>query len=60
MLRSQLVHILGSSVSIKLRPMPLVRIPEAVDHTDWLFELKHDGFRAIADGLLQEDGVRPR
>jgi bifunctional non-homologous end joining protein LigD len=28
--------------------MPLVRIPEPFDHTDWLFELKHDGFRALA------------
>jgi hypothetical protein len=30
------------------RPMPLVRIPEPFDHPDWLFELKHDGFRAVA------------
>jgi len=30
------------------RPMPLVRAPEAFDHPDWLFELKHDGFRALA------------
>src|SRR6476620_2628007 len=29
-------------------PMPLVRIPEPFDHPDWLFELKHDGFRAFA------------
>jgi bifunctional non-homologous end joining protein LigD len=28
--------------------MPLVRIPEAFDHPDWLFEIKHDGFRALA------------
>jgi bifunctional non-homologous end joining protein LigD len=28
--------------------MPLVRLPDAFDHPDWLFELKHDGFRAIA------------
>jgi bifunctional non-homologous end joining protein LigD len=36
------------------RPMPLVRIPEPFDHPDWLFELKHDGFRALAhaDGHL--------
>jgi len=34
--------------------MPLVRIPEPFDHPDWLFELKHDGFRALAhvDGHL--------
>jgi bifunctional non-homologous end joining protein LigD len=30
------------------RPMPLVRVPEPFDHSDWLFELKHDGFRALA------------
>jgi bifunctional non-homologous end joining protein LigD len=29
--------------------MPLVHFPEPFDHQDWLFELKHDGFRAIAD-----------
>lgn len=28
--------------------MPLVRIPEPFDHPDWQFELKHDGFRALA------------
>jgi bifunctional non-homologous end joining protein LigD len=28
--------------------MPLIRVPEAFDHPDWLFELKHDGFRALA------------
>jgi ATP-dependent DNA ligase len=28
--------------------MPLVRIPAAFDHPDWPFELKHDGFRALA------------
>src|SRR4051812_39848691 len=31
------------------RPMPLVRVPEAFDHRDWIFELKHDGFRALAE-----------
>jgi len=28
--------------------MPLLRLSEAFDHPDWLFELKHDGFRAFA------------
>ena len=28
--------------------MPLLRLAEAFDHPDWLFELKHDGFRAFA------------
>lgn len=30
------------------RPQPLIRIPQAFDHPDWMFELKHDGFRALA------------
>src|SRR5690242_13925677 len=32
-----------------VRPMPLVRVARPFDHPDWLFELKHDGFRALAD-----------
>jgi bifunctional non-homologous end joining protein LigD len=30
------------------RPMPLVRLPEPFDHPDFLFEVKHDGFRVLA------------
>jgi bifunctional non-homologous end joining protein LigD len=30
------------------RPMPLTRVAEAFDDPDWLFELKHAGFRALA------------
>ena len=30
------------------RPADLVRIPEPFDHGDFIFELKHDGFRAVA------------
>jgi bifunctional non-homologous end joining protein LigD len=30
------------------RPQPLIRIAEPFDARDWLFELKHDGFRAFA------------
>ena len=36
------------AVQSTLRPMPLVLVPGAFDHPDWLFELKHDGFRALA------------
>jgi bifunctional non-homologous end joining protein LigD len=32
----------------KIEPMKLSVIPEPFDHPDWLFELKHDGFRALA------------
>jgi bifunctional non-homologous end joining protein LigD len=28
--------------------MPLIRVSDAFDHPDWIFELKHDGFRALA------------
>jgi hypothetical protein len=28
--------------------MPLIRIPAPFDHPDWLFEVKLDGFRALA------------
>jgi ATP-dependent DNA ligase len=28
--------------------MPLVRIPEPFDDPDWLLEIKHDDFRALA------------
>src|SRR5947199_6988742 len=31
-----------------LHPQPLVRIGQPFDHPGWLFELKHDGFRALA------------
>ena len=37
-------------------PMPLARMPEPFDHPDWLFELKYDGFRALAH--LQDGTVR--
>jgi bifunctional non-homologous end joining protein LigD len=30
------------------RPQPLIRVAHAFDARDWLFELKHDGFRALA------------
>src|SRR4051812_43163032 len=29
-------------------PMPLASLPEPFDHDDWLYELKFDGFRALA------------
>jgi bifunctional non-homologous end joining protein LigD len=34
-------------------PAKLARSPEPFDHADWLFELKHDGFRSLA---YLEDG----
>jgi bifunctional non-homologous end joining protein LigD len=35
-------------VAATLSPMPLLRTAEAFNHPDWVFELKHDGFRALA------------
>ncbi len=31
-----------------VKPLGLVRRTDAFDDTDWVFELKHDGFRALA------------
>jgi hypothetical protein len=36
------------------RPMPLVRVAAAFDHRDSVFELKHDGFRALASAAMTE------
>src|SRR3984893_15517572 len=30
------------------QPMPLTRRAQPFSHPDWLFEIKHDGFRALA------------
>src|SRR5262249_41992099 len=38
----------GLSDLSSLHPMPLVRIPELFEHEQFVFELKHDGFRALA------------
>jgi bifunctional non-homologous end joining protein LigD len=31
-----------------LRPMRLLRLPEPFDHPDFMYEVKFDGFRALA------------
>jgi hypothetical protein len=28
--------------------MPLAQLPEAFNHDDWIFEIKYDGWRALA------------
>jgi len=38
------VHVLPD-----IQPLPLVRRPLPFSHPDWLFELKYDGFRALAN-----------
>jgi bifunctional non-homologous end joining protein LigD len=40
----------------RIDPLALGRLPDAFDHEDWLFELKHDGFRAVA--YLEADDCR--
>ena len=40
----------------RIQPINPSRIASAFDHEDWVFELKHDGFRALAyveDGRCQ-------
>jgi bifunctional non-homologous end joining protein LigD len=32
----------------RFEPMPLARLHAPFDHQDWIFELKYDGFRALA------------
>jgi ATP-dependent DNA ligase len=32
----------------RVQPINPTRIAAAFDHKDWIFELKHDGFRAVA------------
>jgi ATP-dependent DNA ligase len=45
-----------SSRPMAFQPMPLSRRPLPFDHPEWIFELKYDGFRALAviqNGLTQ-------
>jgi hypothetical protein len=37
-----------SALPMKFTPQRLVRIPEAFNNADWIFEPKIDGFRALA------------
>jgi len=40
----------------RIAPLILTRLREPFDHPDWIFELKHDGFRGVAyvsDGRCQ-------
>ena len=32
----------------RINPMQLILLPEPFDHPEWIFELKHDGFRCVA------------
>ena len=39
---------LRPSNPVAMRPMRLLRITQPFDHPDWLYEVKFDGFRALA------------
>jgi len=47
-----------------LQPLPLVRRSEPFSYPDWIFEIKYDGFRALAYcdpsgvGLISRNGNR--
>src|SRR5262250_393078 len=36
--------------------MPLAQLPEAFNHDDWVFEIKYDGWRALA--FVDDGNVR--
>lgn len=40
-----------------MSPLPLTRLREPFDYPDWIFELKHDGFRGEA--YIEADDSRP-
>src|SRR5579872_6054169 len=41
-------HYTGVEMLSSFQPLPLVKRPKPFLHSDWLFEVKHDGFRAVA------------
>ena len=49
--RPRVFHVPTYNLSVlppKLEPMRLARSPQPFDHPDWLYEIKFDGFRALA------------
>src|SRR6185369_16607118 len=44
---------MGKRMLLRFSPIPLVQVREAFNHRDWIFEVKYDGFRALA---YVEDG----
>jgi len=43
-------------VTLSIECLPLARQPEPFSHPDWIFEVKYDGFRALA--RLDSSGAR--
>jgi hypothetical protein len=42
----------------RITPAPPTRLREPFDHPDWLFEFRHNGFRALA--CLEAGACQPR
>lgn len=49
-------HYTESEMLPVFQPLPLVRRPKPFSHPDWVYEVKHDGFRALA--YVQRRSVR--
>lgn len=49
-------HYTESEMLPVFQPLPLVRRPKPFSHPDWVYEVKHDGFRALA--YVQRGRVR--
>src|SRR5215472_15584700 len=49
-------HITIKAVFPRFQPMPLDRAREPFSHPEWLYEIKHDGFRALL--YCDSNGVR--
>jgi hypothetical protein len=47
--QSRGIKLLSDEMITQDCPITLKRMREPFDHPDWVFELKHDSFRAIAD-----------
>ena len=47
-LQSSITILIVSQLPVFFQPMALYRRPDPFDHPDWIFEIKHDGFRGTA------------
>ena len=49
-------HYTGSEMASAFQPLPLVKRPKPFSHRDWAYEVKYDGFRALAQ--IENGSVR--
>ena len=57
--RSDATRIPSAEVAVVIRSMPLVRVPEAFNHTDWIYELKYTTASARSSNRpLRRDDLR--